>query len=938
MTGGGVRLAAGLAMLDVGGGLVRIIVIMENMESAFPWALLLIPLVLLAIVAGLFFMARYYRRRAHLGLEQLRSNWRRLESAALQAQHNAQAILDEPEEPYLSLARQLRGVLDGLTNTLSQLREQRVALNERAHHLSANPIRAALGTPFAWLTLDRDVHRLQNQVQRAVEELQKTQAIHAEHGDVAWKTAEAVRAAQALHQQVRAVLQALQQQNMQGAALKDALSQAQHAQDGLQRLPDYFTKGERPQVLEQAEREQVIQAHQWRVKNLPALQALLTQANTWQENARLAQERVGALRKVLDDIDLTLSTLPAAVDSAEASRRLDGMQQIYNNLHATLGRLEVDSAHLVAQEADKMIQAGQEMSSELKRARRDLSALEGVLNELPKTSQDLALRIATLGAKSIHPLQMPASLEELTALKQAIKELGSVGRKRSPEAISNTLRGAIEVLNRQKELTGWLAQLENTHAQMQTLLSHPPLKEWRAWIGQAGRSVRSADEFSAENWSRADNVGQLRDEIDELKTAAGALALDKPEAPLDEQALPEWMAGLTQLSAAAQAMDQRLAGVRRRLEEIQSAERHAIEELETAAGQLGQLEAIIRSSELLRSLAGQELERLQREVKAALEAFADRRQGAVERKERAARQLTGRLETSVNTWLNHLDEACQATVKEISSELYALEQIAPLDEGAMEQARRLVEQAPAHRLGGRSHRSRLSLSEAIDQLRQTGQFAESLGAALNALADFSPLLDTYGEADAKRQAARRALAEAISTYRGRRTWPPSSVSFDAETREQTQYDAEWQRLKQTPARALALSQALGNLGARYQALTERVAAAEERAAFEADAVNNLLVQIDDQANRWVGVQTNLTQTSPNAAQEINNMLIQANHTHDSIQRQYKAGNLDYKGVMSEFKSLLNNIKFFQAEIDSQTAVDITGSMIRRRDSTRRRLD
>ena len=136
---------------------------------------------------------------------------------------------------------------------------------------------------------------------------------------------------------------------------------------------------------------------------------------------------------------------------------------------------------------------------------------------------------------------------------------------------------------------------------------------------------------------------------------------------------------------------------------------------------------------------------------------------------------------------------------------------------------------------------------------------------------------------------------------------------------------------------MARVQSLGKLGAQYQALHDRVANAEQRAAFEAAAIEDLLGQIDAQADLWNRVYDQL-QDNPIASQEIGELLQDANHAHDAIQRKYKSGAIDYNGVVDEFKKLLRKMTYFQAQVDDQTAVDNKGNYTRRRESSRQRFN
>ncbi len=688
-------------------------------------------------------------------------------------------------------------------------------------------------------------------------------------------------------------------------------------------------------MLNQADREAIIQVHQTLEKTRPVLEKLQTQAQEWDRQAQAAADQVAVLRKLLDDIDQTLNTLPKAIDTTEPRKQLDQMEQVTHTLQATLARMEVENAVMVTQEAQNLAHSGQELSSQLKRARRELASLEGVLDELLPGFKDLSTRLAALGAHTTRPLQLTYSLEELANLNRQANRLGGPGRKRSAEQVGQDLATAAGLRSKQRELAARVAGLEQAHTALVDILSNPPLNRLQEWGTQARRIAGEVSSFSPENWARNDAVGALSGELDALAAAAKALALGNPAEPIPEDDVAARLEQARQLAEAASRLQKRVENIQARLEDLKQSETAALQSLEEAGHQLGQIEFVVNSNQLLTSTAGQDLDRLGNEIGALQAELKQRQSGMLDRKTRQASQLVARLEQAANGWLAQLNQDAQEINQEISGILQALEEIAPLEEGAVDKARSLLQAAPAHQVGGRGSRAQpqYPLDQLLDRLRQASQYWEQCSAALRALADFQPLLESHEEASYYRGQARQAISEASSWLRRKRAWPPTTVSLDPERTELEKLEVQWQELQQTPARAIARVAVLGSLATRYQALAERINQSVERGAREEAEVDNLEAQIDEQAGIWQELYQQY-RDNPNAAAEIEDLLASIPRDHETIRRRYIQGDLDYNASLQELKKLHKKLVYFKATLDDESSVDVRGNVTRRRESRR----
>ena len=126
---------------------------------------------------------------------------------------------------------------------------------------------------------------------------------------------------------------------------------------------------------------------------------------------------------------------------------------------------------------------------------------------------------------------------------------------------------------------------------------------------------------------------------------------------------------------------------------------------------------------------------------------------------------------------------------------------------------------------------------------------------------------------------------------------------------------------------------LSNLGARYQALGERIAQAGERLAREQAEAEELEGQVNESAQMWQNLLLEY-QSNPQASQEIQELLEAINHELAQIRRNYSQGSADYAQTLGALKSLIKRLRYYQVELDEQSALDASGRVHRRRESQR----
>ncbi len=905
--------------------------------DTFPLALCIIPVILLSTVAGLYFLTRYLQGRARADLDAQRAVWRQFQSSQEKIETVAQDYLDEEAEPFRTHALKLQAALEEISLQAQDLARRRIALNQQGANLNASFWRTMLGAPYLWHFLRRDIARLNQEISRASQALDAASEMADELRNMSWSVAQQARQARQVQQQVSQVLERLRAAHVQGDTMDAALRQEAQAQAALARIPALYLEGSQASVLEEAGKEGVAFVYQIIQETRPALDQLLSQAQDWEAQHRQAGDKVAVLLRVLDDIQQTLDNLPPNLDSAASRQQLNGMRQVANSLNATLSRVEIESMGMIIEEAGRLAQAGQETAGQLKRARRELAALEVQLQELPAAFKELSLQLATLGAKTVHPVVWSRSTDALTALNRQVNALGKASgrsaRRRTPEQIAQDLETASQINIQQKELARHVGQVEQAHQELRDLLASPQLARLAGWLPEARRLSSEAEAYAAENWSRADAVASLPGEIEAFDEAAQALVLADLAHPLTEDQVAPRLEDTRDLADAYQKLVRRVEHIQARLADLQQSEAAARQELDGAQAVLRQVEFIVNSNEFLSSVAAQELSRQIKEIAALQDDLAQRQRGNVEKKARQAAALAGRIEQTANHWLDQLNQDIEDLVEQLTAALKALDDIAPLEEPSVNETRRLLASGQTFNAGGYSGKARFRLEELPPEFKRRSDCWQACYASLNALADVRPLLETFDQANFNRGKARKAFSDAVTQMRQKQAWPPSTISLDAERLELDGLEEQWQILGEKPTRAIPLAAQLANLSARYQALAEKIGLTAGRAAQEQTEVGALEVEINDMAQLW---QNLLYEHSSNteAAQEIQELLDGINHELAQIRRKYIQGGLDYERVLQAMRALHKRVRYYQVALDDSTALDISGRASRKRESRR----
>ena len=890
----------------------------------------LIPLILLAIVGGLYLVSRLFENRTHKEFKDLRADLRRLQSSRKELAYNVRAYSLADPEPYGSLVARLAEHLELIEVQANRLEQRLVRLQEGAHALTSNRWRTTMGALFLWPPLLRGISQVQNELQAAWRTLDRAGEFEGQLSEVSWEVAQRAGQADQLYQEVIQLLEGLSARNLQGEVIEAAIHRAQENKAALDGIAEHFLASDKDIVLEQADVEGTAHAHQVLANALPELGQLQEQAQSWDLRLNQAIEQVTGMRQALDEAERTLENLPQNLEVVSFKNQFEGLEIVARSLESTASRLEVDNLDSVAQEAGRITQIAQEAGAQLKRARRELSALESVLDELSQGVEALPLQLARLRAKSVYPVEWTESFDRLADLNRGITDLGFRKQTRTPEQVGEDLESASRLRADLKALTQQYEQVEEAHTRLLGLLDSLEFKQMNAWLPQVQELIAQAGIYGPENWTGKVALPGLADGVGTLTRDVLRLAPPERSTPIPETDVAPRLNEALNLSLAYRELKKTADEIQGRLAEIQASERQAREAQETARNTLHQIVFIIRSNDFLAEAAESEASRFQDEVQARLDELSQQERGSLDKKSKKAAELVARIEQSANRWLDSLNQDIQANAEEISAILADLDSILVLDEPAVAQSRRTLADGGGTGPGRSRGKSSFPLGELVQQFKGRSDVWQACTASLHALKDVEdPVFESYEVAYNARQAATELLADATTQLRQLRGWPPTSISFESQQQELRQIDSQWQALKDKPARAISLVGGLGSLSTRYQALAGKINQGLERASRETDEISRLEAQIEEVARDWQQRIYDLGD-SPQAVGEIDDLLASIDRQLDQIQRQAKRGARGYDQVVQDLNELYRRAKYFKAEIDENRSIDVEGRIKTRR--------
>ncbi|MCU0488564.1 MAG: hypothetical protein MUE67_06405, partial [Anaerolineales bacterium] len=781
-----------------------------------------ISLGVVSLAAVFYLLLRWGNERTQREVRSASGALRGFEAEYRQFLGTIQEFSPDDPEPYHTPAQALQTVADQLGQELYALRSAYVNIQQRLPHKTTSAglwkqISPGI-SPMKLSQVLRELGILRQglaQQRSALDEARRQAAALAGMG---WQIAQRARQSVDRQASLDDRLQTLQQRRAHGAAFDSLVELSRQSQERLEQIPGYLLVGEAQSVLDHADKATVIAVHQW-VGDAQPVQAQLEQGlQEWEARLTSLDGKLSRLLQGSDQVQQALDLLPAPVDTSEVRSQLSRIQADLQRLQVLASRPELDKLVSAEPVADQQIQAGQELLSTLRQASQGQAALEYSLANLAAGTKLVSEQYSDLGSARNYRILWSRTSNALADLSRHSGELGGAERKRTPGQLENDLEEANLLLVQQKELAIYFEQVSDQRAQLVSLLEGPELSQALLWAQNAPKVFQQIREYHPDNWPRADAVQLLQEDLRAVSDGLQRLGMGRPGDGIAETQLAQRLQEAIQIGQLYQELRVRVNAIEARLAALKTAEIQAREMLEIAQKNLAQVGFIINSNPVLVKLAGQEIERFQKQIEKQLGELGQRQQGTVDSKARQSQGLATRIEQGLNGWLDQLSLDNQAKANQLTATLTRLDSIAPLDDGQVAEARRLLSAGQPY---GSAYGNKASypLEALVLEYKRRSEYSQACAAASQALKDLEkPVVDSYTTASQARQQVQDQVNTANNWLRQANAWPPVAVNPETEFRALGKLEASWSALREKPIKAIELVKRLGDLAREYQSL------------------------------------------------------------------------------------------------------------------------
>ena len=887
----------------------------------------LLPLILVASLVALFLFTRHWRKATHARLSQLRGQLRQLEATHKGLVQQAERYPVDSPEPYGKPAQAIHSQLGSLQTKLADFKDGYIALQDKLHELNQNRFRALVAAPYLWNDLHTSASRLDQKTSVIINHQQDVQSTLDQLKQLPWEIAAQARTAHLLQQQLQARLDELESNQVHGATLETTQEKSQGWQAAFAQIPAYFLTGIEAEVLQEASPAVTAEVYSLARHAQPALQDLDQQAEDWQNQRQDAVRQVSQLHTLLGSLERLFNEMPAALELTPLNSEYDRLQQVAQNLEATLGRLEIESVATLIGETLRQQQACASLERELRQARQQLGSLNKILPDLDAAVNLVNEQFEQLSASPILPLRWGASQSQLAELARKAAAIRQHQAPHPPERMRRDLEAATQLLVEAKLLDQQTRATAESHAELLKLLDSPELASDLRWLEGARSLTEKIGGYDPVNWPRLEGAPHLATDLEEFSAHFQRLIAQGTKKPLAEADLPARLEEARWLARGSAELRSRIIKIQNRLDEIQELEEHSRQQLDEAARTLAQVTALERSNEALAKIVHADLTRLGAALVQAQTELEQRIRGSIEKKVRLTETFTGRLDQSLRHWQTLFSKEIESTKKALSEQLASLQNIAELDEPGIEAAKQLLASPAAHSASKAGSGSESSQSDIVLELKRSCEFWQSCQASRKGLEDVAqPVVELFQEASRHRTNARQMLTSQTESLKGSENWLSGSTGLEGETQEFARLEGTWSALRNQPVRAMALVNQLGKLAARYEGLAERIQQASVKATQGQAQLAQLETDLDELAAQW----ENLWQAyrdNPTPSEEIRKLLADIDGERDLLQRQFRQGERSFGEVIHTLQQLQRRARLTQVMIDERTALDINGRII-----------
>jgi chromosome segregation ATPase len=836
---------------------------------------------LIAILTAIFLLAIFWQYRMQDSMKRIFGTLRQIQQSAAQKRaESGDYAIDDPE-PYGPLAENLLRQIDVVDAAVKELLGRYGVLHTAYRNISLWTWRSLPRFPLDIYNLRNQVNQLDTDTGETSGSLEAVDRIRSELDRQAWKLAGEARLVLEDDLTTARILGELARAGVKDVSLETTVEDTRHWEQLLRgQVPAYFMGEDEDAVKSQADKHTVAQVYRVVNQARPAIDELLKKAHTWQQ------------------------------------------QQL---------------------------------------------ALSEVLSKLPDDFRHLAEGVAALESAPKHPVAWDTTRGPLAGLRTQIERIGDVKKKRTLEQLEKDRSSAEKLVQKVKDLTAHVTEVKLEHEEFLKILEQPDIAEGVEWSRGAQKLAAQVSNYHPDNWSAEHGVTGLKDELKALDESHQKLAWDSETTPVRESDLPGLLEETRKLEKMHAGLRPKVASIQARLTQVQEAERETRDRLNRAKALLNQAVPLLGANPLLTPNAVKEAEQLRGEIEPMAAEIDTPDQGMVDKKKQKSMAFLQKTNQAGGRWLGILETDLETKKDNLAKKVERLNIVALLEEPALEEAGALIGEVKKGRpavpgegsqaggetwvkpgeekglmgvfrrrgkqeipsAGAERGAEGVTLAEAVSQLKQKNEEWQRCVSLLRALEDIEkPLLERYAKAIEQREAARQLTAKAVELIPDGKNWPPTQQTVSLERQQLEQIEQRWERLHQTPNRAIQVVSTLGALSEEYQGLANRVRQIVERAQQEQTRFVELESRLEESKHLWN--QTLVEQEGNRAAQDdIRDMLAQADNELGSIRQRYEGGALPYNQAFQVLRGLCQKVDGALIPLDSQWEVDINGEKVPR---------
>lgn len=671
--------------------------------------------------------------------------------------------------------------------------------------------------------------------------------------ELSWKVACEIREIYKKLENSRQTLQELLQQHVHGDSIEDAVNVTERANDKILNIPPILFEGSKEDILNQTDYEMICQSYECYQEILPIIENVGQLVNQWWNDFQLTKQKINTTQTALENAQTIISDSSDKIELGHLQENLKTIRSISDILTDTLNRVEIESLPEMIQEADRIYQLINETTDTVKNARRNLSILEPLLEQIELGLSQIDEQISVLNNHPVIPVAWDESGERLFSLNRRNKEIVVQDRLRSPSEIQDHLSLALDIYKDIVDLSSHVKQTVMNHEALLSLYSTEEINQGLYWFQEANRILSQAKKYNQANFPKNLSIEQLSQSLGEMQKRHQAILKDMTASPIRQSMIQAFVDEMRSLHDSYIVMYEQVAEVKSYLTIFREEENQIREILQKNAAILNQLSSIIKSSSLLMKQGEKELNRLKKNLDVSYSKIDDISRGTIENKRTIVMSLNQRIENVCKSWIAYFEKNIQSLSDTLRETLDKIDGLVNLDDVIVFQARKLVAQAEQESKNSANNISEeIYISNLVLDLKVKNDLWNELTAVSKELTETieKPIVDAYEAALMQKEMAMKQLLLAADQIPEKRSWPATSFVLSSLKSDLEAINGVWQKIPSKSMRAILWVREFGEISNRYQEFIFSIMNAVETCRYERQVIAGLEERLDEIDRKW----------------------------------------------------------------------------------------